>query len=55
MKPHGMTGKRNAAKDDRASDNIHFRCRPEDKVAWSVDAEASGMKLSEWIVKKLNA
>jgi uncharacterized protein (DUF1778 family) len=55
-KPHGMTGKRNAAKDDSSATSfIHARCKPQDKAIWVRAAQAEGLKLTEWIVQRLNA
>lgn len=54
MKPHGMTGQRNAAKEGCATSYIHARCRPEDKASWIAAAKSEGMKLTEWIVSTLN-
>jgi hypothetical protein len=51
---HGMTGKRNAAKDDGATSFIHARCKPQDKAVWVRVAQSEGLKLTEWIVNTLN-
>ena len=54
-KQHGMTGKRNAVKEDGATSFIHARCKPSDKAVWVRAAQAEGLKLTEWIVQRLNA
>jgi|LakMenE18May11ns_1017448.scaffolds.fasta_scaffold5413151_1 hypothetical protein len=53
-KKHGMTGKRNAAKDDCAESYIHARCKPQDKASWVRAAQSEGLKLTEWIINTLN-
>ena len=47
---------RNAIKEDgdKAQSTVQFRCKREDKTRWVKDAQASGLKLSEWIIKRLN-
>ena len=54
---HGNIGKKNAAKndEDKALSFIHARCKTEDKAAWVKQANAEGLKLTEWIIKKLNS
>ncbi len=46
----------NAVKDDRdkALSTVQFRCKREDKARWVKQAQKEGMKLSEWIISKLN-
>ena len=52
-KPHGMSGKRNAAKDGAsATSQLQIRCTPVEKATW-VHA-AHGKKLSDWVRKTLN-
>jgi hypothetical protein len=49
-------GNQNALKsdDDKATSYIHARCLPSDKARWVKQAQAEKMKLTEWIVKRLN-
>jgi hypothetical protein len=51
-KPHGMTGKKNAVKNDAATSQLQIRCTPAQKAAW-VHA-AGGHKLSAWVIDALN-
>jgi hypothetical protein len=53
---HGMTGKRNAAKDaaEQKSGNVQFRCVMADKNGWVKTAQTEGMTLSAWIIDTLN-
>jgi hypothetical protein len=52
-KPHGMTGKKNAVKNDAATSQLQIRCTPAQKATW-VHA-AGGEKLSAWVIQTLNA
>jgi hypothetical protein len=52
-KPHGMTGKRNAIKEDGATSQLQIRCTPAQKATW-VHA-ANGQKLTDWVIQALNA
>ena len=56
-KIHGNTGNKNAKKenDGKALVHIHARCTLNDKEAWTKAANSKGMKLTEWIIKTLNA
>jgi hypothetical protein len=55
-KPHGNTGKRNAAKyrPDERNAHVHIRCSQIDKTKWLSQAEAEGKKLTVWAIDKLN-
>ncbi len=46
----------NASKEagDKLTSTVQFRCHRSDKSRWVKSAQAEGMKLSEWIIKKLN-
>jgi hypothetical protein len=50
-------GNRNAAKPDGLGADcfVHARCLCADKGRWNLKARAEGLKLTEWIVKTLNA
>lgn len=48
-------GNQNAAKDGGATSYIQARCTPGDKARWVNSAQAEGVKLTEWIIKRLNA
>lgn len=52
-----LKGNTNAAKpaDERSESHIHARCKTADKAAWVSAAKARDMKLTDWIVKTLNA
>ncbi len=52
-----MLGNNNAKKsdDDKASSFIHARCTPAEKAVWVRRANAENLKLTEWIIKNLNA
>jgi predicted HicB family RNase H-like nuclease len=45
----------NAVKDDGKSSTVQFRCHRSDKSRWVKAAQADGLKLSEWIIQKLNS
>ena len=48
-------GSKNAQKGDAvASSFLHVRVTPRDKAGWVKAAQASGLKLAEWVVKTLN-
>jgi len=51
-----MRGNQHAAKtpEDKAESHIHARCKQSDKAAWVKAAQASNMKLTEWIIYTLN-
>lgn len=51
---HGNTGKPNAAKDETKDSYVHMRVSRGQKAAWVKQAQAKGLKLAEWITKKLN-
>lgn len=55
-KPHGLIGKQNALKkaDEVAESTVQFRCKRTDKATWVRAANAENMKLSVWIIHKLN-
>lgn len=54
---HGNKGNRNAAKtdDDKLLSRYHVRVATEDKAKWIKAAQREGVKLSQWVVKNLNA
>lgn len=55
-KPGAKPGNKNSQKSgDPATSYIHARCTPGDKAKWTLAAKADGVKLTEWITKKLNA
>lgn len=54
-KPHGLTGKRNAAKAVTASAQLQIRMTPEEKGHFAALAEASGMTLSTWTMEAMRA
>lgn len=41
--------------DERAESQLQIRVRREDKARWVKQAQREGMKLSEWVIAKLNA
>lgn len=51
---HGNTGKTNAAKVEAKDSHIHMRVTQSQKGEWVKKSQAKGMKLAEWITKKLN-
>ncbi len=55
---HGLTGRTsNRWKGKEAEKTAGFsgRCSPEDKARWQAAADASGLKLGQWINDTLNA
>ena len=51
----GYKGNTNAQKGEtKATAHINIRCEPSDKEKWTQKAKDEGIKLTEWIVKKLN-
>ncbi len=46
----------NAVKADgeKAESTVQFRCKRKDKSLWVKQAQRDGMKLTEWIINKLN-
>ncbi|EPH0213835.1 hypothetical protein OND23_005536 [Klebsiella oxytoca] len=54
-KPHGLTGKRNAAKPVTASAQLQIRMTPLEKAHFSVLAEAAGLTLSAWTLEAMRA
>jgi predicted HicB family RNase H-like nuclease len=55
-KPHGNTGKRNAAKPEKlkATGRLQGRVHEEYKAAWKIAAKAEKLSLTAWIEKHLN-
>ena len=55
-KPHGNTGRRNAAKpeSERADSQINSRCKLDDRTRWQKAAKLQDLTTSEWIIKTLN-
>lgn len=53
-KPHGNTGRRNAAKDEKLDAHLHIRVSKKDKAQWQAKAQAEGMKLQPWVIEQLN-
>jgi predicted HicB family RNase H-like nuclease len=51
------TKNKNAVKEDgiKATSTVQFRCHRSDKSRWVKAAQADGLKLSEWIIQKLNS
>jgi len=47
----------NAVKEDgiKATSTVQFRCHRSDKSRWVKAAQADGLKLTEWIIQKLNS
>lgn len=53
-KKGAQPGNSNAMRGPEKSDSeVHFRCTPTQKALWVKAASASGMKLKDWIIKKL--
>lgn len=51
----GQHGNTNAQRGDAAATSkLTCRCLPSDKAAWVKAAQASGQKLSEWVIATLN-
>ena len=54
-KPGAKPGNTNAQRGTEAATSyIHARCAPSEKAAWVRAAQASGLKLTEWIIQMLN-
>lgn len=53
MKRHGNTGKRNAALDDEQLSVVHIKVPRAEKARWVNQAQAKGLKLSEFIRRSL--
>ncbi|AXF86685.1 hypothetical protein DTO96_102440 [Ephemeroptericola cinctiostellae] len=53
-KPHGLTGKKNAKKDETAESWLQVRTLTSDKSLWVKAAQKSGGNLSGWVTKTLN-
>ena len=49
-KPHGMTGKTNAAKDVTSNAHIHLRLPMADKNKFTRHAQNLGITLSVWLL-----
>lgn len=57
-KKHWLAGKpSNNTKPsyEKAESFIHARCKQSDKAAWVKESRDKGMKLTEWVIDKLNA
>jgi len=52
-KPHGNTGRRNAAKHDELA-RVFISTDAKHKARWVHEAQAEGKKLSVWITDRLN-
>lgn len=52
----GPLGNRNASKPgrERATAHLRLRCKPGDKARWEERAKKVGLKLSAWIIERLN-
>ncbi|MGZ8220055.1 MAG: hypothetical protein ACXWT0_00255 [Methylobacter sp.] len=50
-------GNQNAVKrdDEKATDFLHGRCKPTDRLKWLEAAKKKGMKLMPWVVATLNS
>ncbi|EBF8123397.1 hypothetical protein MCH33_001706 [Salmonella enterica subsp. enterica serovar Agbeni] len=49
-KPHGLTGRRNAAKVKTASAQLQIRMHPDEKARFAALAESAGLSLSAWAI-----
>lgn len=55
-KRHPLAGNRNAQRGaEPASAVLHVRCTPSQKSAWVKAAQRAGLRLSEWVVRRLDA
>ncbi|MBP8963340.1 MAG: hypothetical protein KBG39_10390 [Opitutaceae bacterium] len=55
-KPHPLAGNRNAQRGaEPATAILHVRCTPRQKAAWVKAAQRAGLRLSEWVVRRLDA
>lgn len=52
---HGNAGNRNAAHEVTPDSHLHIRVPSSKKAAYVKAAQASGMKLSEWVISRLDA
>lgn len=52
---HGNTGRRNAAHDVTPDSHLHIRVPSSKKAAYVKAAQADGVKLSEWVISRLDA
>ena len=50
MKPHGNTGKRNAAKKETLDTYVFFRCTSAEKTAILNKAASQGKKLRDYVL-----
>lgn len=55
MDKHGNSGNKNAKKDRTKESTLFVRCSTSDKAGWVKKANADGVKLSEWVINKLNS
>ena len=51
---HGNVGKTNAAKAETKQSQIQMRVSVDQKNEWVKEAQKNGLKLTQWITKKLN-
>ena len=51
---HGNVGNNNSAKEIKKDSHIQMRVSREQKAGWVKQAQREGLKLTEWITKKLN-
>lgn len=51
---HGNVGNKNASKGGMTA-HLNMRCSPDDKRTWTEAAKKDGIKLAEWVTKKLNS
>ncbi|EBO1314127.1 hypothetical protein ABN12_003198 [Salmonella enterica subsp. enterica serovar Mississippi] len=52
-KPHGLTGRRNAAKEKTASAQLQIRMHPDEKAHFAALAGAMGLSLSAWTIEAM--
>lgn len=53
---HPLAGNRNAMRGaEPATAILHVRCTPTKKARWVKAAQRAGMRLSEWVVLRLDA
>lgn len=54
-KRHPLAGNRNALRGaEPATAVLHVRCTPEQKARWVKTAQRTGLRLSEWVVARLD-
>ncbi len=53
-KSEAMRGNRNAVKEDKATEKIHFSITPTEKAAWQRYAEQQGLTLAKLIKRCVN-